>query len=178
MKLENKPFDFNEQKCIASLLHILKTLNRSSNKQELFNILYLSDKLHLNKFGRPVVGDTYMETENSPVPSLLCDLIKREAPIILDNLSVNSETIDALNEPDYNELSESELECLNQVIFDNNNLNFEELTKKSHDNTYMNRYVDGKLIKMSYIDILTYNENLEDIFLEYVRRSIELGQTN
>jgi uncharacterized phage-associated protein len=178
MKLENSPFDFNEQKCLASLLHILKVLNRSSQKHELFKILYFADKLHLSKFGRPIVGDNYFAMKYGPVPSLLYDLIKHKTPIILENLAINSEMIDALKEPDYDELSESDLECLNQAIDDNKDLNFEELTQKSHDNAYKMIYVEGTSKKMSYLDILTYNENVDNSLLEYVKESMEIGQIN
>ena len=41
-------------------------------------VLYYADKEHLNLYGRPVVGDTYIRMEFGPVPSKTYDLIKKE----------------------------------------------------------------------------------------------------
>lgn len=53
-------------------------------------ILYFADKAHLNRYGRPVLGDRYIAMEHGPVPSLAYDLIKHDdfqAPGLLDLVS-------------------------------------------------------------------------------------------
>lgn len=50
-------------------------------------VLYFADKEHLNRFGRPILGDTYIAMEHGPVPSLAYNLVKGdefEAPDLLE----------------------------------------------------------------------------------------------
>jgi uncharacterized phage-associated protein len=32
-------------------------------------VFFLAEKWHLNRFGRPIIGDTYVAMQNGPVPS-------------------------------------------------------------------------------------------------------------
>lgn len=54
-----------------------------SNKQpgidiyHVVKIIFFADKLHLNKYARPLIGDTYIKMQYGPVPSAIKDLITK-----------------------------------------------------------------------------------------------------
>lgn len=49
---------------------------------DILKTLFLADKSHLNKFGRPVTFDNYFAMRAGPVPSLAYDLLKEDQPAI------------------------------------------------------------------------------------------------
>ena len=98
------------------LFHIVKTL-------------YYADKIHLENYGRLITGDCYRAMEDGPVPSGAYDLIKRargdrqmyEARIIEAHPEEviqikNNDDVSPLREPNFDVLSESDIECLNEAI--------------------------------------------------------------
>ena len=70
-------FEMNENK-------VIEVLSWLANEQpgigafHVSKVLYYADKEHLNLYGRPVLGDTYIRMEFGPVPSKTYDLIKKE----------------------------------------------------------------------------------------------------
>jgi hypothetical protein len=93
-------------------------------------VLFFADKNHLNRYGRPILGDTYFALDQGPVPSLAYDMIERDDRhlhgMLLEKLSSSltyykSEQdeylrIKALREPILNLFSESDIECLGESI--------------------------------------------------------------
>lgn len=45
----------------------------------LLKLLFLADKLHLNKYGRPASGDNYVAMEYGPVPTFAYDVLKKKS---------------------------------------------------------------------------------------------------
>lgn len=44
--------------------------------------VFLADKRHLNKYGRPITFDNYVAMENGPVPSATYNILKDDAPLL------------------------------------------------------------------------------------------------
>lgn len=111
----------------------------------IFKILYFADGQHYAKYGRRIVKDTFCALENGPVPSNLYNAIKSvsnrslypELSIISDALKPADDVyyyiITAKEKPDMDELSKSDIECLDKSITENKDIPFGELSKKSHD---------------------------------------------
>lgn len=114
----------------------------------IFKILYFADREHFAHYGRRIVEDTFCALENGPVPSTLFDAIKitvgqikrREGNplnIISDSLqpsdSVYSYYLSAKENPDMDELSKSDIACIDNSIKENRDISFGVLSKKSHD---------------------------------------------
>ena len=70
-------FEMNEDKAIE-VLTWLANEQPGIGAFHVSKVLYYADKEHLNRYGRPVLGDTYIRMEFGPVPSKTYDLIKKE----------------------------------------------------------------------------------------------------
>lgn len=72
-------FKANTEKIINSLLYLIQKANELGTKPsqyELVKSIFLADKAHLNKYGRPITFDNYVAMTHGPVPSLAYDLLK------------------------------------------------------------------------------------------------------
>lgn len=128
----------------AVVLYILKKC-RTIDYFHLFKILYFADREHYAVYGRRLVNDTFCALKNGPVPSFLYDAIKvlyggtagEELQIISSALSVADSDykyfINAVEDPDMDELSVSDVEMLDKSISENLTLSFDTLSLKSHD---------------------------------------------
>ncbi|WP_116809182.1 Panacea domain-containing protein [Steroidobacter cummioxidans] len=109
-------------------------------------LLYLADKLHLERYGRFIFGDWYAALEYGPVASHAYDIMKHargDRPVSLAKharavLRVDPQTnaITILREPDLDELSRSDLECLDEAIEKYSKLGFGEIKRLTHDDAY------------------------------------------
>lgn len=128
----------------AVVLYILKKC-RTIDYFHLFKILYFADREHYAVYGRRLVNDTFCALKNGPVPSFLYDAVKvlyggtagEELQIISSALSVADSDykyfISAVEDPDMDELSVSDMEMLDKSISENLTLSFDTLSLKSHD---------------------------------------------
>lgn len=167
----------------AAVLYILEKCG-SIDFIHLFKILYFADKMHYSKYGRRIIKDTYCALQNGPVPSTLYDAIKvatKKASCINPNLKILADVlyqpdtdidyiISAKEEPDLGELSVSDIECLNKSIEENKNLNFDELSKKSHDSAWQKAWNKAKATPMDNLDIAKASE-MHDDMLEYIKEN-------
>ncbi len=108
-------FTFNQDKAIETLIYLAKRVD-NPHYEDVLKLAYLADKTHLEKYGRFIFGDTYAAMERGPVPSHLYDLVKYAQEsggydFTIDNYRVKSE-----RDADVNALSESDTECLDQII--------------------------------------------------------------
>ena len=136
---------FDTQKAKAVLLYIIRNTGLA-DFHKLFNILYFAEKEHLVKYGRSIIGDNYIAMKFGPVPSFIYDCFKaiRGDGYYIEELEnfyrafevKNDHYLQAKEEPDMEELSQSDIECLTKVIKDNKNLSFTRLSEKSHDHAW------------------------------------------
>lgn len=142
-------FDFDTEKGIASALYVCKRLMNAKHQPSLhkiFKIFYFADQKHIAKYGRPIVGDHYIAMKYGPVPSHLYSIfqsVRGDASCCSSDafagfFAVQGRNVKPLAEPDLDELSESEFECLDLSIEENKAKDFGELTTLSHDEAYDN----------------------------------------
>ena len=126
-------------------------------------ILYFADQKHLSEYGRSITGDTYIAMRYGPVPSYIDDLLKAvrgdsffssvkeieplKKLIVFENRFI----IRGLSDPDLNELSGTDINCLNYAIELCKDKNFGQLTEMSHGLAWNNTRADRE---MSVKDIL------------------------
>jgi uncharacterized phage-associated protein len=73
--------DIKTLKIINSILFFVnKSKNNSITRLKLMKLLWLSDRLHLNKYGRLILKDNYCALPHGPVPSLALDYSKSSLP--------------------------------------------------------------------------------------------------
>ncbi len=153
-------FKFDESKAISSILYVAKKiigLNNNKVKPDLhkiFKVLYFADQKHLARYGSPIVGDHYIAMEWGPVPSNIYDIIKA---IRGDNIFSNGDKYNEYLEvrgkryaypkqdPNLDSLSESDIECIEESLNENQYLSFDALKLKSHDAAYCKAAKDDKI---------------------------------
>jgi uncharacterized phage-associated protein len=153
----------------------LKKLGGKSDFHKIFKILYFADQKHLIKYGNPILDDTYVAMKNGPVPSETYDLLKNfrkktYSKILEPYFNLLSHyVIESKQEPDLDELSESEMICIEEAIQENGKLDYEMLTKKSHDEAWNNT---RKNTQIDIIDIAKAGGADEEM-IKYTREVLE-----
>ena len=69
----------NLQKILAAITHVIALGDRDNSAGTQYDILkslFLADRSHLNKYGRPITFDNYVAMKAGPVPSLAYNLLK------------------------------------------------------------------------------------------------------
>jgi len=145
-------FRFDEKKAVAAILYISQKLIKRNqvNKvarpdmHRISKILYFADRKHLARYGRPILGDYFIAMKDGPVPSKTYDLmkaIKGESPFcnadkFRDYFEVKGYVVHPKKAPMLEEFSESDIECINESLRENQDLTFGQLKEKSHDLAY------------------------------------------
>lgn len=133
---------------LNSILYILNRLGGKSDFLKVFKILYFAEMKHLSKYGRMFTENTYNALPNGPVPDYAYDALKslrgdeefsnfEDLEVFKENLRVsNNHYIISLTSEDLDELSISEIKCLDDSINENKDLSFNQLSDKSHGSAW------------------------------------------
>lgn len=117
-------FQFNERKGVEALTYVARqwpgiTAFFASK------VLFFAEKMHLNRYARPIVADTFIAMPNGPVPSTIYDFIKGQLGQAGDPEAIQKALafsrgqypqVTALRDPDALVLSATDLECLEEAI--------------------------------------------------------------
>ncbi|MCB9234696.1 MAG: DUF4065 domain-containing protein [Bacteroidia bacterium] len=116
---------FNYKKTVQSLNLFAQRSGGTINKMKAIKLIWLSDRLHLRKYGRTITGDDYYALPFGPVPSGTRDVLEKNnfiPDLALDYASEYITEIDQYNfktilNPNKKVFSQSDLEVLN-LVFD------------------------------------------------------------
>lgn len=132
---------FNKEAAVNAILYIIQKFGRV-DIHKVCKILYYADQQHLAKYGRQITGDTYICMQYGPVPSNIEDIFKalRGESYFADQVQdlrnvivfVNKFTVTSAVKPDMDELSESDVECLDAAIDKCRPFDFPTLANLSH----------------------------------------------
>ncbi len=128
-------FKINPQKQEEAILWLVNNCEHDLTKYFVLKILFYAEKYHLNKYGRPVIGDELSAMFDGPVPSKTYDLIK---DVLNDKvkkafvIKSDQRTIEPLRSANKDYLSESDIEALKYGLDKCKNLSFIELKEMSH----------------------------------------------
>lgn len=132
-------FKIDRSKSINSMLYIIHSLtNRGIEPgiHKVMKLMYFADRKHLVDYGSPITGDTYQKMKYGPVPSFANNvandkIIDRQGIINKDNY-----VLETTITPDMDDLSISEVKCLDYSLENFSKYNFKELTDLSHDHAW------------------------------------------
>jgi hypothetical protein len=176
-------FEFHPEKALEAILYVV--LKARTDKYGTLKILYLADKLHLERYGRFISGDYYHALNAGPTPMLCYDLIeyaagiKEKAPIDSRKaFSVGNETSDyalvPLRDPDLEELSDSDIECLDEVIGSLQGVDpttmYRAMWDRVHDNAWKKVWERGHNGPMDITDIAEQFEHADEL-LQYLEQT-------
>lgn len=115
---------FEIEKAIAALGFLVQKTGESM--YPLLKMMYLADKLHLERFGRFIAGDDYCAMAKGPVPSHAYNIIQTlrgdksrrpGAEVAAQFFEYGDDFMLHLRrEPDLDELSSSDIECLQEIV--------------------------------------------------------------
>lgn len=135
---------FNREKTIQAMLYVSTSLSRR-DFHTIFKILYFADRDHLQKWGRPITGDTYIAMEAGPVPSRAYDIVKavrgdsyfKDQEGLSDYFQIESWMyVIPKKEADLSKLSRTDVDSLNLAITQYGDLSYDEIKEKSHDTAW------------------------------------------
>ncbi|GHU64994.1 hypothetical protein FACS1894123_10580 [Bacteroidia bacterium] len=176
----------------AVLLYILSAFPAGIDFIKLFKIMYFAQQEHLVKYARGVVDDTFYALRHGPVPSFTYKAIQikqekigktsSDMDEIISAIIITNDKLNATALADMEELSISDVKCLDNAIEKYKNMDSFALSKLSHDTAWKEAFKraqdDPEKNKMTLIDIAKAgNANLDIIDLirehEIVKRALD-----
>lgn len=144
---------------ILFLIHEAREQGKRVTQYDIVKSLFLADRAHLNKYGRPVTFDNYVAMKDGPVPSFSYDLAKGAAGALrqagLSGTPWRREPapehgprafhyLDPVFAVDENVLSESDFEELRNALIVVKTLGFHQIRKLTHeDRAYLDAWEDN-----------------------------------
>ncbi len=181
--MQNMKQIFEYEAALNSLLFALSRLGGKTDMHKLCKILYFADQRHLSVYGRSITGDTYIAMQYGPVPSNVDDILKAVrgdsffsayVSNLRDKLTFeNRFIVKALAAPDMDELSDTDVECLEYAIDYCRDKSFSQLTELSHGIAWTNTARDRAI---SVKDILREAGNEEE-YVEYIADQLRMQET-
>lgn len=170
-------------KALSAILFVVNKLGGRANFHKLFKILYFAEQKHCVRYGSDILGDYYVPMPYGPVPSAIYNVVKTAKngkPEWLTHLdpeelsryihAIGHEVI-GLRPADMDQLSEAEVECLEESIAENRDLSFSALTLKSHDAAW-DEATRNEDVEMNWLAIARAgNASVE--MLDYLRSTFE-----
>ena len=117
-------FEFEPEKATVATAYLA---NRSGETMyTILKMVYVADRLHLERYGRPITGDRFIAMEQGACPSMIYDSMKvlrgeKKHNYLPDSeryLEVDATTNDVTvkDMPSIDVLSASEIECLDETV--------------------------------------------------------------
>jgi len=136
--------EFDAPKAVAAIGYLVEETDESL--YPVMKMLYLADKRHLQEFGRFIAGDEYCAMQQGPVASCAYDMMKRVKDGLPkgDALDVALDAFEYLpdhqiklrHRPDIDELSESEVSCLQAIVAAYKDVGKWAVREMSHDDAW------------------------------------------
>jgi Protein of unknown function (DUF4065) len=172
-------FEFQPEKSLAVTSYLAS--RSGETMYTILKMIYVADRFHLERYGRPITGDRFIAMEQGACPSKIYDSMKnlrgqKEKTNHLPNsdkyLSVDATTHDVsvLDMPSMDVLSASDIECLDEVISILKRRGRFAIRDMAHDKawgqTELNKPIDILTIAKSLKDGDTVAKHLETRFLD------------
>lgn len=177
----------------ATVLYVLNAFPNGVDYIKLFKILYFAQRQHLVNYGRTIIDDTFQARQFGPVSSFIRKGLKlkelsqdlpEDFKMFGDGININiqpkCQIISTTVTPDMDELSVSEIKCLDRYIEEFRDMKSEEISAISHEDSawkaaYERWKKDPQQWNMSILEIAEAggaNANT----LAYIKENLELDQ--
>jgi uncharacterized phage-associated protein len=140
---------------VHTMLFVLEKLGGKADFHKIFKIMYFANQKHLARYGSLFNEDQFIAMKNGPVPSMSYDILKALRGQGLHSSDkerfegyfklLDYFTVEAKTNSDLEELSESAIGCLMESISENEKIDYDGLTAKSHDAAWDNTNRDGDM---------------------------------
>lgn len=175
----------------AAMLYVLSTCGKPLDYIKFYKLLYFAQQLHLVKYGRGIFRDSFYARERGPVPGLIYNIVKKvESGSPLNNdLSGIAAAIKVektgshkyivnVEDPDTDELSASDIECLDYSIEHYSKLSSNRLSALTHEDRAWQEAKERSLVdpeqnKLSLLEIAR-SGGASEAMLNYIKYRIEM----
>lgn len=155
---------FKREKAIEAILFIATQLEKPTF-HSISKMLYFADKMHLEQYGRLICDDTYIAMEYGPVPSGVYDMMRHGGIVYDDSFMKQGYVIKSVRNPDLDELSDSDIACLEAAIQQFGDYSFGQLVDITHqDSAWINAPQNGEMTIEDIVKMLDQSDGL----LEYI----------
>ncbi len=168
------------KKATQALNFLARKKDGKINKMKAIKLIYLADRLHIRKYGRPIIGDMYWAMKMGPVGSR----VKRAAE--LSNMSESALSyakkyiqpaddkkhyVASVKPVDFDVFSKTDIDCL-EVIYrhfsDKDQFELRDITHQYPEWSKHERDLDAgkKRVQMDYDDFFSSTERGDPLFAE------------
>ena len=177
----------------ATVLYILNAFPLGIDYIKLFKILYYAQQQHLVCYGRTIISDTFQARQKGPV----CGFVRKGLKLIEnsrelegdfqlfgENIQISwgkdCQIINSAEKPDLDELSMSEIKCLDTYIDKFRNMDSKAVSDYSHKDTawktaFNRAQTDPQLRVMTILEIAE-SGGANPNTLSYIKENLELDQ--
>jgi len=179
----------------ATLLYIANKFDKGVDYIKLFKLLYLAQKEHLRLYGRPIVNDDFYALKAGPAPSIMYNMCKlsegtdnyvpdedkQDLKDVLESIKVTSKKsnhgiikfVHALETSDLDELSTSDIECIDLIYRKYGTFTSSRLSDISHDSAWKKNWdpETESSSKMRLIDIAEAGD-VDHNMLQYINENL------
>lgn len=134
------------ERILAAIAYVIgraEARDRRLSQYQIVKALFIADRSHLNKYGRPITFDNYVAMTHGPVPSLAYDILKQERsalakignrPLPWQREPINGHSEYFAADPSgRDELSQSDIEELDGALTVILTLSFSQIRRITHD---------------------------------------------
>lgn len=130
------------KKVTQALNWLAKKEGGKINKMKAIKLVWMADRLHLRKYGRPITKDDYIAMKFGPVGSITRNITDEAVPYLSDEQlgyskkfieKISDNFFESINDVDTDVFSESDIESLEQVYNDFGHYNQFELADLTHE---------------------------------------------
>lgn len=165
------------KKATQALNYLARKKDGKINKMKAIKLIYLADRLHLRKYGRPIVGDVYWAMKLGPVGSHAKRAAELDVPEsflsyaqkYIQPTDDKKQSFVSLKLADTNVFSKTDLECLESVYSAFGDKDQFELAELSHQYPEWKKHekelkAGKKRVAMDYNDFFADGEKNDSIF--------------
>ncbi len=177
----------------AAVLYILNAFPDGLDYIKIFKILYFAQRQHLVLYGRTIIDDTFQARQKGPVSGFVrkgLKLIENSEELSDDfklfgtGINVRKgnqcQIITSSESADTDELSISEIKCLDKYINDFKSMKSEDVSRISHDDKAWQKAFDRSKIdpQLRFMTILEIAEagGASPSTLAYIKENLEIDQ--
>jgi len=161
--------EFKYQKAVQLLVFFAAQANGTINKMKAIKLVWLSDRLHLRKYGRTITGDEYFAMPYGPVASSTRDLLQNTGQLSQEEAEYISTYLGGFTQYNYNAvqaidqevLSATDLEVIRLIYDQYGHYDHFKLSEHSHAFPEWKQYEEVLAQKSAQ----RYPINEEDFFM-------------
>lgn len=165
-------FTYDFEKALAALVYLASNPETvpALDKYKVGKLLFLADKYHLVRYGRPILGDYYKALDYGPIPQRTMDILhvligdqrawgteeakaaERLGEVLGADHRFQHPRLSAKRMPNLEALSVSERAALEHVVSEHGKRTFDELKVLTHEMPAYRKVWKGVAVEMYYED--------------------------